>query len=73
MSNVVAFPDMIAQGLGSPDDWLNSAIDYLKAANGEGDMAGSVEVPRAALHLVLGYVGKLEQRLGIFPGPGGAA
>jgi hypothetical protein len=61
-----------ATELGSPDEWLETAIVTLKAAS-SCDAKGGVLVSQAALHVVLAYVEELEGRLGLIPEPNGAA
>lgn len=62
--------DELAAELGTPGEWAESAFTYLKARTNFG-ADGAVKVSVAALHLVLGHVEDLEQRLGLH-GPGGA-
>jgi hypothetical protein len=62
----------LAYDLGSPDEWLASAIEHLKTASSRATTS-HVRVSSAALHLVLGHVERLEARLGMIPPVGGAA
>jgi hypothetical protein len=62
----------LAEELGSPDEWLATAIDHLKVRS-SGVTEGSVSVSVAALYLVLGHVEELEGRLGLIPMPPCAA
>jgi hypothetical protein len=53
------------RSLGSPEDWLNTAMSHLKCADsGTGWNGGTIEVSKAAVSLVLM---KLEELL--FDGP----
>lgn len=79
-ADIIAFPirspadvlNSLAAKLGTPDEWTASAIAHLKAET-SGGRDGFATVSRAALHVALGYIEQLEERLGIIPPPCGAA